>query len=135
LCVVVTFCLILLKERPHFRGAKTWRSIHDDSCQSHSGHRPTSGFRIWSNGEAEDIDANGDGVKNIAAWVLGAANSSTKAKDFRPTLDHTSDPDFLIFNYRRNRPGDPSCQEIQAAHRFLKKTVSTGPCGHGHRGC
>lgn len=41
-------------------------------------------------------------MANGLAWILGAANPNTNASSLLPTLDDSSDPDFLIFNYRRN---------------------------------
>jgi len=60
-----------------------------------------SPYEIWSGGAAFDADANGDGVANGVAWVLGAANPNANAIDLLPTFNNTSDPDFFIFTYRR----------------------------------
>jgi autotransporter-associated beta strand protein len=61
-----------------------------------------SPYGTWSGGAAADADTNGDGVDNGVAWVVGAANPSANAIGLIPTLDNTTDPDFFIFNYRRN---------------------------------
>lgn len=58
-------------------------------------------YESWSGGAPFDDDTNSDEVPNGIAWVLGAANPSASATGLLPTLDDTSDPDFLIFNYRR----------------------------------
>ena len=48
-----------------------------------------------------DDDANGDGVENGLAWVLGAADPEENAITLMPDIDDTSDPEYYIFNYRR----------------------------------
>lgn len=59
-------------------------------------------YSTWSGGAAFEADSNSDGVENGLAWILGAANPNTTASSLLPTLDGSSDPDFIIFNYRRN---------------------------------
>jgi autotransporter-associated beta strand protein len=61
-----------------------------------------SPYATWSGGAAPDVDTNNDGVLNGVAWVIGAAGPNTAATTLVPTLDNTSDPDFLIFNFRRS---------------------------------
>ena len=62
---------------------------------------PASPFLAWSGGPGPNTDTNLDGLNNSAAWVVGAANVNASATGLVPTLDNTSDADFLIFNYRR----------------------------------
>jgi len=64
-------------------------------------NEPTAAYAAWSGGVDFNADANGDGVANGLAWVLGAADPSTNAIGLLPTFDHSSDPDFFIFTYRR----------------------------------
>jgi autotransporter-associated beta strand protein len=59
-------------------------------------------YATWSGGLAPNIDSNGDGVENAAAWVLGAADPSQNSLGLLPSLGSMADPDFLIFNYRRS---------------------------------
>ena len=58
-------------------------------------------YDAWSGGMAADDDANGDGVENGLAWVLGAASPKENAITLMPDIDDTSDPEYYIFNYRR----------------------------------
>ncbi len=55
----------------------------------------------WSGGPAAEADSNSDGIANVLAWALGAADTSTNARPLLPTFDNTSDPDYVIFTYRR----------------------------------
>lgn len=61
----------------------------------------TGPYETWSAGAPFAGDANGDGVANALAWVLGAANPATAAYALVPTFDAKSDPNFVIFTYRR----------------------------------
>jgi hypothetical protein len=61
----------------------------------------TDPFEAWAGGAAFNEDENGDGVANALAWVLGAADPDTAANGLLPTLDAISDPDFVVFTYRR----------------------------------
>ena len=60
-----------------------------------------SPYLTWSGGPGPNTDTNGDGLNNSIAWVLGATDVNVSANGLVPTLDNTSDPAFLIFNYRR----------------------------------
>ncbi len=62
----------------------------------------SSPYATWSGGALPNVDANNDSVMNGVAWVLGAANPNALAVGDLPTLDTASDPDFVIFNYRRS---------------------------------
>ena len=59
-------------------------------------------YAVWSGGAAFDADSNNDGVDNGVAWILGATGPNAGATGLLPTLDNASDPDFFIFNLRRN---------------------------------
>lgn len=63
----------------------------------------TATFDLWAGGLEPDpvSDTNGDGVSDGLAWVLGAANPSADASAFVPSSDAESDPDSLIFSFRR----------------------------------
>ncbi len=61
-----------------------------------------SSFAGWAGGAAFAADANGDGISNGMAWVLGAADPAANAGGLLPVFDNTSDPDFLIYTYRRS---------------------------------
>jgi autotransporter-associated beta strand protein len=63
---------------------------------------PPTPYATWSGGALPNLDANNDSVMNGVAWVLGAANPNALAVADLPTLDNTSDPNFVIFNYRRS---------------------------------
>ena len=69
-----------------------------------------SGYSTWSSGAGADIDSNGDGVANGIAWALGAENPSVNAIALLPTLDNTSDPTYVTFNFNRSDAAneDPS---------------------------
>lgn len=58
-------------------------------------------YATWSGGADFHADASGDGVANGLAWVLGASDPGAGAIGLLPTFDHSSDPDFFIFSYRR----------------------------------
>ena len=60
-------------------------------------------FTAWAGGMSSDDDANGDGIKNGMAWVLGAADPQQNAFGLLPEFDDTGDPQYWIFNYRRRR--------------------------------
>lgn len=61
-----------------------------------------SPYLAWSGGPAADVDTNGDGVENGVAWALGAANPNVNATGLLPTLDNTTDPTYLIFEFDRS---------------------------------
>jgi len=61
-----------------------------------------SGYSSWSGGAAADLDSNHDGVTNGIAWALGAADPNTNAIQLLPTIDHTSDPNYLLFSFNRS---------------------------------
>lgn len=66
-------------------------------------YTPGQTYQGWAGaGVVFDADANNDGVDNGIAWVLGAADEDANAIPLLPTLDHTSDPNFIIFTYRRD---------------------------------
>lgn len=58
-------------------------------------------YAAWSGGAAFGSDANGDGVTNGIAWVLGTTDVHMPARQLLPVIDHTTEPDYLIFTYRR----------------------------------
>lgn len=58
-------------------------------------------YAAWAGGMSADDDANGDGVENGLAWVLGADSPQANAISLMPDIDDTSDPQYYIFNYRR----------------------------------
>jgi autotransporter-associated beta strand protein len=61
----------------------------------------TGSYETWSAGAPFAGDANGDGVANALAWVLGAADPNAAAYSLIPTFDAKSDPNFVVFTYRR----------------------------------
>jgi autotransporter-associated beta strand protein len=61
-----------------------------------------SPYLTWSGGPAADVDTNGDGVNNGVAWALGAADPNVNAIGLLPTLDNSSDPAYLIFEFDRS---------------------------------
>jgi len=62
---------------------------------------PSDPYASWSGEAAFGDDENGDGVANGLAWVLGADTPDDAANGLLPTLDANSDPDFVIFTFRR----------------------------------
>ncbi len=62
---------------------------------------PASGYASWSAGAPADVDSNHDGVANGVAWALGALCPNEDAIGLLPTLDNSSDPDYLIFTFDR----------------------------------
>lgn len=62
----------------------------------------TSGYATWSGGALADGDANNDGVENAVAWALGAADPAENSIGLLPTLNNTSDPNYLIFTFQRS---------------------------------
>lgn len=70
-------------------------------------------YDSWAAGPGVEVDSNGDGVQNGIAWVLGAASPATSATSILPTVDNTSEPDYMIFNYRR----------ADVAHDALNTTI------------
>ena len=63
---------------------------------------PGSAYDTWSGGAPADGDANHDGVENGVAWALGAASPNENAIGRLPTIDNTSDPDFVLFRFNRS---------------------------------
>jgi hypothetical protein len=56
----------------------------------------------WASGAPPAEDSNGDGIANVLAWTLGAADPVENATALLPTLDTTTDPDGkLLFIFRR----------------------------------
>ncbi len=53
-----------------------------------------------------NIDSNGDGIANGVAWVLGATNPSSNASALLPILDNSTDPNYVVFTYRRREDAD-----------------------------
>ncbi|BCX46294.1 VonWillebr and factor type A [Haloferula helveola] len=56
-------------------------------------------YASWSGGAAFDDDANGDGVENGLAFVLGAANPNVNALGLLPVIG--SEPGFLTLTFER----------------------------------
>jgi hypothetical protein len=61
-----------------------------------------SPFGTWSGGLAANEDSNGDGIPNAIAWALGAAGPNENAIARLPTLENTSDPDYVVFAFDRS---------------------------------
>ena len=59
-------------------------------------------FTAWSGGPTANEDSNGDGIANVLAWSLGAADTNTAARPLLPLFDNSSDPNYAIFTYRRS---------------------------------
>jgi hypothetical protein len=59
-------------------------------------------YDTWSGGDAFADDTNEDGLDNGLAWALGALNVNADATGLLPTFDNTSDPDYIIFTFRRS---------------------------------
>ncbi|MCU0747973.1 MAG: autotransporter-associated beta strand repeat-containing protein [Akkermansiaceae bacterium] len=78
----------------------TTSAIADDTTLTVNA--PASGYATWSGGAPADGDANNDGVENAVAWALGAADPAENAIGLLPTLDNTSDPNYLIFTFQRS---------------------------------
>jgi autotransporter-associated beta strand protein len=57
-----------------------------------------SPYQIWSGGAAFDADANGDGVANGLAWLLGAAGPAANATGLLP--EPTRDAGDLVLDFR-----------------------------------
>jgi hypothetical protein len=58
----------------------------------------TSGYAAWAGGAAFGDDANGDGVKNGLAWLLGAASPNADALSLLPVPTETAGGLKLNFN-------------------------------------
>jgi hypothetical protein len=57
-------------------------------------------YDLWSGGNAFANDANGDGIPNGLAWMMGAASPHADATGMRPELDRASDDEFIFLTYR-----------------------------------
>lgn len=57
-----------------------------------------AGYAEWSGGAPFDADANGDGVENGLAWLLGAANPNANAVGLLPTVTQSGNNLVLKFN-------------------------------------
>ena len=60
-----------------------------------------SAFDAWSGGAAFDADANGDGVSNGLAWILGAADPSADARSLLPSVSTTATN--MVFTFKRSQ--------------------------------
>jgi hypothetical protein len=65
------------------------------------GNPPGHAYTQWAVGAPFDGDANGDGVPNGVAWLLGATAPAADATRLLPTLDTATAPGYLIFRHRR----------------------------------
>jgi len=72
-------------------------------------------FGDWAGLAAFGDDENGDGVANGLAWVLGASSPDDAANGLLPTLDAKSDPDFVIFTFRRKDDANADLNTVIAA--------------------
>jgi len=72
-------------------------------------------FEDWAGLATFGDDENGDGVANGLAWVLGAATPDDAANGLLPTLDAKSDPDFVIFTFRRKDDANDDLNTVIAA--------------------
>ena len=71
-----------------------------------------SPYGTWATGgELFTDDANGDGVDNGLAWILGALNPNVSALDKLPTL--TTPPGFLQLNFTREFPYAPAMLYVE----------------------
>ena len=90
-----------------------------------------SGYEVWSGGLPFNGDASGDGIANGIAWVLGAADPSADALELMPTIDNASDPDFLIFTFRRLQDAEADSEVTIAAETSTNladwTTATAGP--------
>ncbi|HSP41422.1 MAG TPA: DUF6288 domain-containing protein [Luteolibacter sp.] len=59
-------------------------------------------YETWSGGIAANEDSNGDGIPNAIAWALGAAGPDENAIARLPTLEHTGDPNHVLFTFARS---------------------------------
>ena len=70
-------------------------------------------YQAWAGaGIVFGADANNDGVDNGLAWVLGATDEDANAIPLLPTLEDTTDPNFVIFTYRRDDDANTDPQTI-----------------------
>ncbi|MCU0792505.1 MAG: autotransporter-associated beta strand repeat-containing protein [Opitutaceae bacterium] len=60
-----------------------------------------SPYLTWSQGAPPAADANGDGVPNLLAWVLGATGPAQDATHLLPRLDAHTDPAYFVFTFTR----------------------------------
>ncbi|PAW67953.1 MAG: hypothetical protein B9S30_06565, partial [Verrucomicrobiia bacterium Tous-C5FEB] len=56
-------------------------------------------FAAWAGGATFNADANGDGVSNGLAWILGAADVSTNARSLLPTV--SSSGTNMVVTFKR----------------------------------
>ncbi len=71
-------------------------------------------YDVWSGGADFNLDGNGDGVTNGLAWVFGASDVNVNAVNLSPVIDNSSDPTYMIFNFRR----------LDAAHGDANTSIS-----------
>jgi autotransporter-associated beta strand protein len=56
-------------------------------------------FEAWSGGATFNADANGDGVSNGLAWILGAADTTANARSLLPTV--SSSGTNMVYTFKR----------------------------------
>jgi hypothetical protein len=62
-----------------------------------------SAFDTWLGGAGAGFngDSNGDGISDGLAWVFGAGGPTSNTSSLAPTIDNSSEPAYMKFNYRR----------------------------------
>lgn len=73
-----------------------------------------SPYATWSGGAAFDDDANGDGVKNGLAWLLGAPNKDVSALGNLPKVSQSGGS--LVLTFDRLSSADSGGAELNVQH-------------------
>ena len=75
------------------------RALTQAEVQNHYNYQSTTPYGTWATGgEPFDGDANGDGVKNGIAFLLGAANPGEDASGRLPTVSESGGGLVMTFN-------------------------------------
>ena len=80
-------------------------------------HTPTTPYLTWANGASFTADANGDGMVNGMAWVLGAITAADNALPLLPMPG--KEPGYLTLTFLR-------VQNLGPAHLYLEYSNSLG---------
>ena len=89
---------------PTMAGSNLTFTVNDGASHTGSATITTvqTQYAAWAGGASSfGDDANGDGVVNGLAWVLGAADSNANANALLPTLSTAEDN--MIFTFKRNQ--------------------------------
>lgn len=89
----------------------------------------SSPYQTWAGPALFTDDANGDGVKNGLAWILGATDPSVSALDKLPVA--ATPPGYLTLSFKRVNPYSPAKLHVEYSNNLTNWTKLEIPAGSG----